>query len=688
VPCPSANPCPNGLQPAADWHGFRTGTQRQVYTPRTRAELVSAVQEIEASGRRAHALGTDMSLSSVGSSDDAQIHTDLLDRHVTVPYGAGAVNWPSTRVRYPQAGPATLGVILSQAARSRNPRIVYIEAGMKIRQLLADLASIPPPGLALPAMGAGGAQSLAGAFGTGTHGSELRLQPLFDQVRAAHIVGPGGREWWIERTNGCTDPDALRRHMPEWCADTQVEYDDRLLYSALVSIGRLGVLYGLVLELEPEYWLAEARLEEPFAEVRTSLEGGVRSGYDSPEGIFAVRNRDKPAGTPPLTFLQVVVQPNDLSRCWIIERRRLAAAATPTGLEKVPFDPIEFFCHPADSQALIGLASGVVTFLGALIDPTVLVPAPPPLIDPVGFFIDWVVGQISPVRRLREFLDDLRIAAAQSENLGDLMSRLLQKYPEFLPAINAAIVAGQHSVPLRVGRSFQIMDQMDYSAPTDCYRGDSTEYFFDARSDSYLRLIDSLYDHARALGGVPGYLSMRFVRQSDATVAMERFPLTVAVEVSILRPWPTGTAFLQEAQRLALGSGGIPHWGQQIYGALDTRRLYGRSLDCFHYAVARLEEGAGPTFSSAFSRRHGLDPTQDAATLHRRTTGERVSVREMQARARDLLHLPAAPESVQAMAAPFAPSLRMNPASVALPLGRCTSFSHGIRLRDLSWRLL
>ena len=54
-------------------------------------------------------------------------------------------------------------------------------------------------GLAMPTLGGANGQTLAGAFSTGTHGSDVDLPPIADGVRAIHMVGPGGQEWWLER---------------------------------------------------------------------------------------------------------------------------------------------------------------------------------------------------------------------------------------------------------------------------------------------------------------------------------------------------------------------------------------------------------------------------------------------------------------------------------------------------------
>jgi hypothetical protein len=69
----------------------------------------------------------------------------------------------------------------------------------------------------------------------------------------------------------------------DWCADTRLIYDDRLFYSVLVSAGRLGVMYAVVLEVEPEYWLEERRMKESYATVREQLEQSALTGFTARE---------------------------------------------------------------------------------------------------------------------------------------------------------------------------------------------------------------------------------------------------------------------------------------------------------------------------------------------------------------------------------------------------------------------
>ncbi len=190
-------------------------------------------------------------------------------------------------------------------ARGSNgqPRLVLIEGGMKIRQLLADLSTMQPP-LAVPAMGALSRQSVVGALATGTHGSEIDRQPLADAIRAVWLVGPGGQEWWIERTNRWSvDAATLKATIPTLCSDAVVVFDDDVFYSAITGVGRMGVVYAVVLEVERDYWIQERRRPagEPWPPLLAALTTSVAAGYESPSGIFTTR---VPGG---ITFLQVAL---------------------------------------------------------------------------------------------------------------------------------------------------------------------------------------------------------------------------------------------------------------------------------------------------------------------------------------------------------------------------------------------
>jgi hypothetical protein len=128
----------------------------------------------------------------------------------------------------------------------------FVEAGMTIDYLNTLLNSENPP-RALRTMGGATAQTIAGAFSTGTHGGDFDRPPLADAVRAIYLVGAGGVHHWIEPATPITDETKLRKTFP--CLYGTVHYDDDLFRSVLVSFGAMGVIYAVILDVVPQYSL-------------------------------------------------------------------------------------------------------------------------------------------------------------------------------------------------------------------------------------------------------------------------------------------------------------------------------------------------------------------------------------------------------------------------------------------------
>ena len=176
-------------------------------------------------------------------------------------------------------------------------------------------ATSAAPGLALPAMGAGGAQSLAGSLATGTHGAEMDRQPLMDAIRAVH-VGPGGQEWWIERSNGFSERSTLSSSVPRnrapipgwstmtgssiWCSVVP------LAGWAIYADGpgtRAGVL-------------ARGTPYEGAVCLSAAAVGPERAGW-----FRELHRHHDNSGTPGLMFAVPPKEPEQPTQCWVMERR-------------------------------------------------------------------------------------------------------------------------------------------------------------------------------------------------------------------------------------------------------------------------------------------------------------------------------------------------------------------------------
>jgi peptidoglycan hydrolase-like protein with peptidoglycan-binding domain len=142
---------------------------------------------------------------------------------------------------------------------------MFIEGGTQIADINRRLGT--DSRLALQTSGAGNGHRLAGAIATGTHGSALGIGALHDTVRALYLMVAPNRALVVQSASApvCTDG------VGAWLANqtgvpTTVVSDDAQFHAALVSLGSLGVVFGVVVEAVPLYQLQFSRLARPWAD--------------------------------------------------------------------------------------------------------------------------------------------------------------------------------------------------------------------------------------------------------------------------------------------------------------------------------------------------------------------------------------------------------------------------------------
>ena len=225
-------------------------TPKHRHQPRTRGELVAAVEQSTQGERELRALGSVWSLSSTAVAADV-VDTFYLRQHLGQPYGGAA---PLDAARFRPGFDDLLNRFCAQHADEVSGRhFVHVEAGIKICQLLDDLKA---SGLGLPTMGAGGGQSLAGALSTGTHGADFAVPPLIEWIRAIHLVGPLGREWWVTPEKSIFTGDVVMT-MAGWPETGLIVANDEAFNAVRVAVGRMGVIYSMILEVVEPYTLVE-----------------------------------------------------------------------------------------------------------------------------------------------------------------------------------------------------------------------------------------------------------------------------------------------------------------------------------------------------------------------------------------------------------------------------------------------
>ncbi len=589
------------------------------FLPTSRSELVDAVARSTSEGKESHALGSNWSLSLAEVSADDVINTSALNQHLCQPFPRSNQLLDSSRIR--GAGHSLFD---TWVPRDGDRHFVHVEAGIKLKDLLSDLKAC---GLALPTMGAGGGQSLAGALSTSTHGADFAVEPLVEWVRAVHLVGPGGQEWWITPAHSMFARDAVLG-LPGWCPDTRIVAFDDAFDAVRVAAGRMGVIYAFVLEVVPAYTLVEANVTTTWDAVRqllhsssVTVEGptggafsasltGVEAGWFSEnvidrgpvmgsalvggKGMNPAAHRAAMArlhelrlamlnirglaedlrglGPLPLRHLNIAMNLSRTQQCWVT--RRWAAPVTVRdahlGSERSDAILTALVTHKRDPVKLVGpLIHKFLETFDALDYTTAT----------VKYGLEEIGGDGG---QATEFLHLLRVQIPQiahecaaagttsGEALFLIMYRILTNHSlpaavhhAVLDAI-ANVVGADFAKPVRAGHASDMLDTHNYDLD-GTQSGNSAEFHFDASAADYLIFADRVVELAGRHFPVLGYLGIRFTPGSSALIAMQQFDLTASVEVATgrVRTEDVYLGFWADLHHAAEQLGGIPHWGQE-----------------------------------------------------------------------------------------------------------------------------
>lgn len=232
-----------GLLSACFWENY--SKTEKVYplalaTPASAAELVELVAQASSEGRRIRMTGSGHSHSDVAVTSDYLLTPTNLDQPLVL---------DRQRLMNPDA-----------------PSLVRVQSGIRLRELNPWLEQ---QGLALQNMGGYDAQTIVGAAMTGTHGSGLDYGPIASQILSMQVVGEGGQMLQIEPTDGITAAGTFPGVLEEDPAiPVQLIQDDDIFNAMVVSIGSMGVVYSVVLQVEPKFWLNEIRTLTTWEQIK------------------------------------------------------------------------------------------------------------------------------------------------------------------------------------------------------------------------------------------------------------------------------------------------------------------------------------------------------------------------------------------------------------------------------------
>ena len=232
--------------------------------------LQQIVRDAESANKRVRAFGGGWSLSSVATTEDYLINTRLLS-YINIGFKEANVS-----PRY----------------RGNRHRLVFAQCGTSVMELNRELER---RGLSLPTSGASNGQTIVGATATGTHGSNRKVGAMHDCLVGLHVIGEGGKAYWIERQRRPVVTEAFARSL-----GAQLVCDERLFWSAAVAFGSFGLVHGVLLEAVPLFTLEKYVTRMDYAKVRPALSTldvstlGLARGAQVPEHFEVVIN---PYGT-------------------------------------------------------------------------------------------------------------------------------------------------------------------------------------------------------------------------------------------------------------------------------------------------------------------------------------------------------------------------------------------------------
>jgi hypothetical protein len=572
--------------------------ERHCY-PTTLDDLVQTVRSAETANpaRKVRGCGAHWALSDIAVSPDWFLETRALraTHYYVIPEALSdrarrdLVNQPSgTRQRFTyyhvEAG-ITIRDLNLRLDRQPLPEADARWARMPTDQLLGDSSTR----WALPTMPGSSGQTLAGAISTGSHGGDHGLPPLADVVQVIHLVTAGGTQLWIERSQPVTDPERLARAVPEVIP----RYSTELFNAALVSVGRMGVIYAFVLRVVEQFSLEQ--------HITVSTWDAVEAQCRPPFPIFQCTppGENKSTGASSV-FVEVVLLPyakSDNTRsCYVTHRW------------KGP-DNIRQKRPPAGLFTLICRRRTIRPLLLALLGINILV-ALVLLLLPGAFAVAAVPGVVALILLV------LCIGFG-GLSVGDLLAgtcnmcnRLGQA--KVIRAVNELVIARFRPTKKIRDVGYEVMD-MSW-AGLDCYRADSIEVLFDAAFGAHITYIqDELFpalDRAAASGAsTAGYISLRFTGRSSALLGMQRWETTCGIEVALLQGINGNLTLHNELQAAAVRHGGTVHWGQHNTLSRSEVALAFPALGRWRAQLSQLGHfGRLGTFDNKFCRDRNLEP--------------------------------------------------------------------------------
>jgi L-gulono-1,4-lactone dehydrogenase len=223
--------------------GNQLSNPLRIWEPANLSDLMAIVREAAAKTLKVKVVGAGHSSSDIMLTDDYMVDIRKLNRFLDN------------------------SLLDLNPGHQNDTNLVFVEAGTHLFQLNKLLDG---KGKALINMGAYTGQTLAGVISTSTHGSGITLGAFPAYVRSVILVDENGDLFQIERGG----EDAISKGPARISGQVPVKLvtDDHHFNAVVVSMGCIGVIYALVLEVTQRYQLKETRRFSTWSEVKNEID--------------------------------------------------------------------------------------------------------------------------------------------------------------------------------------------------------------------------------------------------------------------------------------------------------------------------------------------------------------------------------------------------------------------------------
>lgn len=637
----------------------RVPTPRRRYYPQTRQDVLDIVRDAEQMTTQVRACGSHWALSDAAVTDQFIVETQDPDGH-PAPQLHGLNRTVYDVVGFPGC--------LSQAAidffdRQIVPRfdpsdplinpfspapppfyLYHVEAGTRIYELycrldegddgkhgsLAEKFQKYRGPWAMATLGGAGGQTIVGAISTGTHGGDVRLAPIADAVHAIHLIGPRQKEYWIERmlVDGntpfpITDDNALGRQY----AGIEISRDEDFFHAVLMSCGRMGIIYSIVLKVVRQYALHEVGGAK---DTWTNVKQWITNPFDA---HFSNR------------FLQAVVNPNaqpgntSEHSCYTTVRNAEPLIRAMPSVSNPPAGRVERCGANAGNSAPLGQSNDLSTTICLHASAQDVHNALDNLISDAEIARDAALAAAiftpPPLQNyllalaavLQLYIDGLEEFLQFDGTIGDFVASVLDwaaenRHDDVVRTINEFFLEFGNQPSDVHAISYAVMDTHNYLDRGCFTRGDSLEVFFGLTNPGLIPFVDAMFHRAaQVLSGsltgrraaFGGYASFRFTASSVALIAMQQISPTCSIEIAGL-PTAGLQPFLAAVEADAVSFGARIHWGQRNnLSMIDVERMYHPFSNLLRWreALKRVSRnGRDATFSTPFTQGRGLEIVQ------------------------------------------------------------------------------